>query len=194
MKHGSTRPGEPGSTYHHKNLRAALIDAALIVVDAEGPEGLTLSGLARQVGVSQAASYRHFADRAALLEAVAVEGFQALIAEMEGADPAPPHLPRMAEIYVAFGRSHPGLYELMFASRILREAGEESALGRAAAASFAQLLEAVEPGRIDRRLRALRIWAGLHGLVMLLGRGLPFGAVRGEVEVERLISAIIGEP
>ena len=69
-------------TYHHGNLRRALLDGALRLVEDQGAEALTLRAAARRAGVSQAAPYRHFADKQALLAAVAEEGFRALTEAM----------------------------------------------------------------------------------------------------------------
>jgi len=71
------RPVRPRrSSYHHGNLSRALVEAALRLVETQGAEALTLRGAARLAGVSQAAPYRHFSDKDALLAAVAEEGFQ----------------------------------------------------------------------------------------------------------------------
>jgi AcrR family transcriptional regulator len=182
--------------YHHGDLRAALVTTALEMIDSAGPEQLTLSSLARALGVSQAAPYRHFADRAALLEAVAAEGFQTLAAEVDTAASGLAGRARLrgaALAYVGFGLRRAGLYQLMFASRAVRTGGEESELGRAATAAFAWLQAAIDPGP-DRQLRALRIWAGLHGLVMLLGQGLPFGAITEGVSAEMIVESVVEWP
>src|SRR5688500_16694219 len=75
--------------YHHGDLRRALLDAALPLVRDGGPEALTLRAVARAAGVSQTAPYRHFADRAALVAAVADEGFERLHARLLAAVTAP---------------------------------------------------------------------------------------------------------
>src|SRR5215207_8044733 len=77
-------------TYHHGDLRDALVRAALDILVNEGPEALTLRGVARAAGVSQAAPYRHFADRRALVAAVAEEGFKRLQRAMFGDGTAAP--------------------------------------------------------------------------------------------------------
>src|SRR5262245_24899834 len=70
----SARPSaKAGGAYHHGDLRQALLDAAYAQVDAEGADSLSLAGLAKSLGVSQPAPYRHFADRGALLAAVATQ-------------------------------------------------------------------------------------------------------------------------
>jgi AcrR family transcriptional regulator len=64
--------------YHHGNLRRALLDQALATIRSEGVDGLTLREIGTRTGVSRTALYRHFADKRALLSAVATEGFRAL--------------------------------------------------------------------------------------------------------------------
>src|SRR5262245_15925640 len=71
--------------YHHGNLRPALVAAATELLEREGPLGVTLRGAARRAAVSQAAPYRHFADKGALLAAVAEEGFRTLASTMTAA-------------------------------------------------------------------------------------------------------------
>src|SRR5688500_13049468 len=78
MPRSKRAAGKRGRPYHHGNLRRALLDEALVIVRAEGVEGLTLREIAPRLGVSRAALYRHFADKRALLTAVATEGFRAL--------------------------------------------------------------------------------------------------------------------
>src|SRR6185503_17019443 len=97
------------STYHHGELRPALLRAAAKVLEAEGREAVSLRDLARRAGVSHAAPYRHFADREALLAALAEEGFVLLAAELEGK-------PRreQAVAYVRFALANPGRFRLMF--------------------------------------------------------------------------------
>ena len=68
--------------YHHGNLRQALMDEALMCIREQGADKLSLRALARQVGVSQAAPYRHFEDKVALLSALASDGFQRLANEI----------------------------------------------------------------------------------------------------------------
>src|ERR1041384_6768453 len=69
---------KPRNRYHHGDLRRALLDEAVATIRAEGVEGLTLREIGARLGVSRTALYRHFADKEALLEAVATEGFRIL--------------------------------------------------------------------------------------------------------------------
>src|SRR5215211_6045080 len=86
------RPDAPPRSYHHGDLRRALLDAALALLRASGLDALTLRAVARAAGVSQTAPYRHFADRAALLAGVAEDGFRRLHARLvrAAASPTPP--------------------------------------------------------------------------------------------------------
>ncbi|MDQ3996358.1 MAG: TetR/AcrR family transcriptional regulator, partial [Gemmatimonadota bacterium] len=77
-----TRPTARKRAYHHGDLRRALVDAAIPLLRDGGPEALTLRAVARAAGVSQTAPYRHFADRAELVAAVAESGFRRLHARL----------------------------------------------------------------------------------------------------------------
>src|SRR5689334_22912844 len=70
--------------YHHGNLRRALLDEALVTIAADGVDALTLREIGARVGVSRTALYRHFADKRALLAAVATEGFRTLRERLVG--------------------------------------------------------------------------------------------------------------
>ncbi len=154
---------------------------------------MSLASLARLAGVSQPAPYRHFADRDALLEAVTTEGFEefaaaltaAAAAEAGGRDGA---LKAMALAYVAFGEANIELYRLMFASRLVPEAGTGSALETAAVDSFNRLREALSITTPADRVEdeAHLIWAQLHGLVMLKAVGHIRRPLAELVDVSRL--------
>jgi len=177
--------------YHHGELRQALIQAAMTVVERDGPEAVSLSALAKSLGVSQPAPYRHFADRDALLAAVAVEGFRAfnkVLADSVAAPSEPSALSRIAQAYVAFGRRQSGLYRLMFASPATASALEDSELYIIGQASFGLLLAvlrpATDPPSLERR--AVKVWAALHGVVMLAGQGLL-----AKADLEDLVDYIV---
>ncbi len=104
--------------YHHGDLRRGLMDAAVTLIDIHGRAALTMREAARRVGVSEAAPYRHFASLDALLGAVALEGYDILIADMEAAGSAR----ALRDAYLAFAMEFPGRYELMFSTLKDREA------------------------------------------------------------------------
>jgi len=173
-------------TYHHGDLRKVLLDAALAEITAHGAQGLSMASLARRAGVAQSAPYRHFSDREDLLAAVATEGFvrftEALLeAASDGDDVIA--LNRMAVAYLVFGEKNVELYRLMFASGLVPGAAPDSALERAATASFQPLLDRVQTSDpAASPLSAHVRWGQLHGLVMLKADGFihdPVAALMG---------------
>lgn len=160
----------PDDTYHHGDLKRALLEAALEMLDEEGTEGVGLRELARRVGVSAAAPYRHFRGRQALLEAVATEGFRrfsAMMAAKEQDLPEIEQLPAMAEAYVRFALVQPALFRLMF-SRQVDKTGNR-ALHDAAVEAYASLAKAAAREVPDAPSEgAVIAWSFVHGLAMLL--------------------------
>jgi AcrR family transcriptional regulator len=160
-------------------LRRALLDVALRLLEEYDPGHLSLRAIAREAGVSRAAPYHHFADREALLAAVAAEGFRSLrAAMMEGLESTEGNpLQRMQEMgvaYVLFAVRNPQLYRLMFGGE-LRDRERHEELIRESGATYAALGAAMEDSMGDgsggRRAPgefALSAWALVHGLAMLL--------------------------
>lgn len=182
--------------YHHGDLRRDLLRVARDEISRNGADTVTLSSLARLVGVTQAAPYRHFTDREALLEAVAAEGFHEFtvaLDEAAAANPSPhDDLLAIALAYVAFGEANIELYRLMFASRLVPEAQAGSALEKSADAAFDRLRDAVSAVSAGTAVEddALLVWAQLHGLVMLRADGLIRRRLSEFVKLSRLIPRI----
>jgi AcrR family transcriptional regulator len=162
-----------GGAYHHGDLRGALIALALEALEKAGPETLALRALAQQAGVSGMAPYRHFADKAALLEAVARQGFAQLHEEMREVDDEED--PKKALVafgvaYVRFACARPGLFRLMFGGApptpTDRLAGDPQTVYGLFAVRIAQL---VPPRR--RQIAFLACWATVHGLATLIVGG-----------------------
>ena len=111
-----------GGRYHHGDLRAALVDAAIGLITERGVRGFSLAGASRRVGVSAAAPYRHFADREELLAAVAVCGLQVFAAmvanEARDADAPEQRLAAMARAYVRFAAQQRPLFDTLFSAGI----------------------------------------------------------------------------
>jgi AcrR family transcriptional regulator len=186
----STRP------YHHGNLRAALLESAERTL-AEGGE-LSLRELARQVGVSHAAPRRHFADKQALLDALAEDGFERLGAELRGAMPETDRfdarLLAFARAYVRFATEHAALLELMFAGKhrpgaaaSLREAADRAFEVPLALITEGQARGEVVPG--DFEGVGMVAFAAAHGIAALANNQMIPGDLDAVVEatVERLV-------
>jgi AcrR family transcriptional regulator len=186
---------KPLNTYHHGDLRDALVQAALGDVERGGPETVSISALAKKLGVSQPAPYRHFADREALLAAVTAEAFRQFTSMLRALIAKPSKrskLSRFAHATVDFGLRRNGVYRLMFASRLIACAPEDGELHAAAMETFALLLEALEAPAIGylRERSALKIWASLHGVVMLAEQGLLTGQL-AHVSREELVEDMV---
>src|SRR4051795_7044141 len=122
--HGEVPPLKKGDHYHHPDLREAMIRVAQELLESEGPSGWTVRAAARIAGVSSGAPYRHFADKDALLAAVAARGFDELhtdiTARLENAgDSALTRVQTIGEAYVQFAITRPGRYQVMFGRDIL---------------------------------------------------------------------------
>ena len=198
-------PGK--SAYHHGELRTALLQAALAMLE-EGiaPASLSLREAARRVGVSAMAPYRHFADRDALLDAVATIGFERLAARQRAADE--PECDREAlkaqgVAYVAFACAHPALFRLMFGSGApsLSRNGKSEDLARASGDSFDILAARAARGEggADRSQAvpdaAIAHWSLVHGLAMLAIDGtLAWCADDPVALAERITARFVGLP
>ena len=166
--------------YHHGNLRAVLLAQAEETLRDQGLEGLSLRELARQTGVSHGAPRRHFADRQALLDALAESGFARLGAELRGAAESAgegyhARLRATATTYVRFAIRDAALLELMFAGKQHEQAG---ALHEAADRAFSVILKLIEEGQSNAALEpgdpehiGLLLFATMQGLAALITAG-----------------------
>ena len=169
--------------YHHGDLRNAVVNEALRLLEQEGHSEFSLRDLARRVGVSAAALYAHFADKSALRAAIATAGFIQLRQAVEAAIGEDNDLMgqflHMGSAYVRFGIGRPALYKLMFASEDLpAKRAEYPELEGAAEAAFSLVTDMLE--RMQRRglvrpgnpeADALSVWAHVHGLTSLIITG-----------------------
>jgi len=174
--------GPSRGTYHHGDLKEALIRAALALIAEKGPAGFTFAEAARVAGVSAAAPYRHFRDRDDVIADVARRGFErfesALAKAWDGGRPDPlTAFQRLGKAYLAFAREEPAYYSAMFEAGIAPDA--DPALAQAGERAFAVLREASQalcmlvpiPQRPPPLMMALHIWALAHGVASLFGRG-----------------------
>ncbi|RMF17491.1 MAG: TetR/AcrR family transcriptional regulator [Gammaproteobacteria bacterium] len=168
---------DASTSYHHGNLRQALLETGRAHLEAVGPDKISLRALAREIGVSQTAPYRHFRDKMALLAALAAEGFRTLQAETEQAVArAASHEDRMVEgglAYIHFAQSQPALYKLMFGP-VMAEVEQHEELRVAGEAAFNVILrmvrQAIDEGAYapaDPLIAAQTAWALVHGLASL---------------------------
>ena len=161
--------------YHHGNLREALVKAALDMIGSRGVAGLAVAEIARALGVSAAAPYRHFRDRNALIAEVAKRGFDQLTTELEQArgtarnDPVQA-LERCARAHLAYAAREPAAYAAMFQGGV--EA--DPAVKAAADGAFAVLRRGAEAAcavargaRPPAMMVALHIWSFTHGTASL---------------------------
>jgi len=151
------------STYHHGDLRTALLLAGGELLEEQGVAGLKLREAARRAGVSHNAPYRHFPDRDALLAALAAEGFRILGQELDGRSGGD-----MGEAYVRFALAHPNRFRLMFGGQLelRKHAGLREAAGRtheALLAAFRARRDVADPERA-----AAAAWSLVHGLAQLM--------------------------
>lgn len=168
------------TTYHHGDLRAAVLSAAGRLIEKEGLAGLSVREAARRAGVSHNAPYRHFPDRDALLAALAAEGFARLTKALEGRSGR-----ELGEAYVGFALGHPERFRLMFGG--LLELDRYPELRAQAEATHGRLTSAFAALGADARFAAAAAWSLVHGLAQLILAG---HLERSEDFVRRVIGAI----
>ena len=187
--------------YHHGNLRQALVEATLSLIEEKGPQGFTLSEAAKAVDVTPAAVYRHFSGREELIAEVARQGYEIFTALMDfaydnGKPSALAAFEATGRAYLAFARKYPGHYQAMFESGIPITANPDLALIAARATAVleeaARALSANIPPekRPPPAMFAAHIWAMRHGVVELFTRGNP--GARSPFAAEDLLEAGIG--
>ncbi len=187
------------SSYHHGDLRQALLKAAEALLAEKGVQGLTLRACARHAGVSHAAPKHHFADVSELLAEVAARGFERLARALKqarqeaGQDPVD-RIVSVARTYVGFARAHPDHFRLMF--RWDAMAADNEALRMAASRTFAEMTTSVTAQRgeaevtaetLEQRIRdrglqddVLLAWSQIHGYAQLLLEGQFDGFAEAE--------------
>lgn len=172
-------------SYHHGDLRTALVDAGLAALADTALEDLSLRGLARDVGVSPTAVYRHFPDKAALLRALADAGLERLgryqqeAAEAAGSEAA---FGATGRAYVRWALANPALFRLVFACN---DPLGETVFGQSLAARMLQSNAAAATRNPEEAQRlVIQAWALVHGLAMLMLDGqLP----ADDALIERII-------
>lgn len=197
----SNRTGD--KRYHHGNLRAALLAAATTLANERGLQAVTLREVARQAGVSHAAPYHHFADKAALVEALVLTSFTAFAEALRTAHThtdgtALQRLQAVGIAYVQFAVDNPALFRLMFRPELYTRPAADPAtppapspvattIEQVAPASYRVIVTAIEqcqdegsitPG--DPQPLAFTAWATVHGLAVLVLDGTRHPYIRGD--------------
>src|SRR5690242_9931504 len=155
--------------YHHGDLRAACVRAAMELLEESGEAELSLRAVARRAGVSPAAPYRHYADREALISAVAAVGYRELAERLAAAHPSPSTPEQLASVaiaYVQFALDRPALFRIMFGEPCDRDNDERVAATAAVSAYVRAIVERTFP-QADAEALATAVWALVHGLAFL---------------------------
>lgn len=164
-----------GERYHHGDLRSALIEEGLKRLKDGPAESLSLRELARNVGVSATAVYRHFPDKAALLGALCAVGderlAEAFAKAMAKATPGRDAFNEMGRAYVRWALANPALFRLMMSAESGKAQGEASR-GRAMLAQQIEMMGGGKASQAVQDIRRLRAWSMVHGLAMLMLDGL----------------------
>ncbi|NKY96357.1 TetR/AcrR family transcriptional regulator [Nocardiopsis alborubida] len=168
--------------YHHGDLRAVLLANAERALAERGQAALSLREIAREAGVSHAAPGRHFRDKQALLDALALSGFERLSGRLEAAAPeegdARTRVLALARAYVGFAVEHTALLDLMYARKHDPDVSEQlyAAVGRLLERVMRPILDAQAAGEIaggTPEAVTMTVSAAMHGLVALTATSSP---------------------
>ena len=165
--------GLPPPTYHHGDVREALVQAGIEILEERGLAALTLRETARRAGVSHAAPYHHFSDKGALLTAIAARGFRmqhnAMAAAAQSTTDPGEGLQAYGLNYVSFAQNHPSLFRLMYT----RECGPNTPpeLAEASSGFYPKMVEGICAATgcsVEQASSiSLLLWSTMHGLAML---------------------------
>src|ERR1700736_5385671 len=179
------------TTYHHGDLPAACLSAALELVEEGGATALSRRAVARRAGVSPAAPYRHYADREALVSAIAAVGYRELAERLTAAHPSPSTSEQLASVaiaYVQFAVERPALFRTMFGEPCDRDNDERVAATAAVSLYVRSIVERTFP-QADAEALATAVWALVHGLAFLHLDG-KLDASTPSVVADRVTAAI----
>jgi AcrR family transcriptional regulator len=183
--------------YHHGDLRAALIETAVDLIDERGVRNFTLAEASRRVGVTVSAPYAHFADRDALLAAVTVHAYELFYAdvarEVDRFRKPADRLAAVARSYVRFAGTHRALFEALLEAGLDKTRHPEiDAAKRPLDDAFMDCVHALDGGKAAARNLAIAVEAAAHGHAMLLLDGdLGDGDEAVEAAAERAARATL---
>jgi AcrR family transcriptional regulator len=183
---------QPARPYHHGDLRAALLRAAVEAIGQAGPAGMSLRDVARRAGVSHAAAAYHFGDKAGLLTAVAAQGYRMLTQELQNARDSRRGFLEVGVAYVRFAVSHRAHFEVMYRPELYRPDDAEVREARAGAAVLLYGTASPDAGQLAAGAAA---WSLVHGLATLwLNGNLPPQLGTDPEEITRRIAPYLTRP
>lgn len=202
-------PRSDEKKYHHGDLRQALLEQARVSLHTKGADQLSLRAIAAQIGVSHVAVYHHFANKTALLSALAVDAFAELQQYMAAINETEPEeqLRGLARAYIDFALTHPAEFRLMFAPALRRD-DERTPVEQAGRTTYQQLLDAVQALHRVQSISApvdataITLWALVHGLATLMLDGPLYRNAKTitgrekviEIAVDQLLTGVLDEP
>lgn len=191
-------------TYHHGDLKNALINAGVEILSQEGIEGLSLRKVAQRAGVSHNAPYSHFPDKQSLIAAISTEGFKQLYANLDAAITSNPGDPKKqlqdgALAYAQFAMDHADTFKIMF-SGVLEKEKEYPAFVEISRRTFQRVVDIVRACQDAGLLRsttpeltAVTVWGQLHGIVSLALEGQIPHMVLDHHSVQDVVSFAVGQ-
>jgi AcrR family transcriptional regulator len=188
--------------YHHGDLRSALLEAALNVINESGPQQLTIREVARRAGVSHTAPYRHFADMDELIRAVVEQSFELMQQTLRDRKAAAPQDPlnqfaASGQAYIDFGLQYPAYYRVMYSGDLLSSTGQQS-LQHTSSDTFSEMVRDMEtcqklnilrPG--DPAKQALAIISTVHGFVTLVNDNRVDALLGEDFDVEEARDSVM---
>lgn len=182
----------PTRSYHHGDLRPALLRAAVEVIGQAGPAAMSLREVARRAGVTHAAAAYHFGDKAGLLTAVAAQGYRLLTEELRGVIEARRGFLEVGVAYVRFAVSHRAHFEVMYRPELYHRDDNEVSKARAGAA---ELLYGTASPDIGQLAAGAAAWSLVHGLATLwLNGNLPQQLGNDPEEITRMVARYLNIP
>ncbi len=163
--------------YHHGDLRTALINATVEMINQQGVDSITMRSLSEWVGVSRTAAYRHFNDKAALLTATAIEGFRQFsealrVARLDESQDEISRFQMMGQAYIKFAMENAAYYRLMFGDTVIQDNEKLRAACDDAFRELLMIIELLQEVKAiccdDPKNQAIYIWSLMHGLSSLV--------------------------